>query len=110
MNPIQVRRIINNLLENAWRYGGQPVELQTYRDGDQVVLAVLDRGPGIPEDQIARLMQPFTRLDPSRSGSTGAGLGLAIVNRLALSHHAMFSLGEREGGGLVAKVSFLAIS
>ena len=109
MNPIQVRRIINNLLENAWRYGGTPIELQIYRDGDQVVLAVLDRGPGIPEDQIARLMQPFTRLDPSRNGSTGAGLGLAIVNRLAQSHHAKFALSEREGGGLVAKVSFIAL-
>lgn len=106
MNPIQVRRIINNLLENAWRYGGAQIELQSYRSGNQVVLAVLDRGPGIPKDQIERLIQPFTRMDPSRSGSTGAGLGLAIVNRLALSHQATFTLTAREGGGLAATVSF----
>jgi two-component system, OmpR family, osmolarity sensor histidine kinase EnvZ len=109
MNPLQIHRIINNLLENAWRYGSQPIELKTYREGDQIVLAVLDRGPGIPEDQIARLMQPFTRLDPARSGSSGTGLGLAIINRLARSHQATFSISPRTGGGLVAKVSFPAI-
>jgi len=108
MNLLQVRRMINNLLENAWRYGAQPVEIHTYKDGDQVVLAVLDRGPGIPEDQIARLMQPFTQLNPARSGPSGTGLGLAIVNRLARSHQAHFTVQPRPGGGLIAQIRFPA--
>ena len=110
MNPLQIHRMIHNLLENAWRYGSQPIELKTYREGNQIVLAVLDRGPGIPEDQIARLMQPFTQLDPARTGSSGTGLGLAIINRLARAHQATFSISTRMGGGLVAKVSFPVIS
>jgi len=109
MNVLHVRRMINNLLENAWRYGAAPIELQTYREGNEVVVAVLDRGPGIPKDQIARLMQPFTRLDASRSGVTGAGLGLAIVNRLAHSHQAQFTISPRAGGGLSAMVRFPAV-
>lgn len=110
LNPLHIQRLINNLVENAWRYARTPIEIHTYREGNQVVLEVMDRGPGIPADQIERLLQPFTRLEPARSGMPGAGLGLAIVNRIAHSHHASFSLLSREGGGLIARVCFPAPS
>lgn len=108
--PVALRRpaldrLVGNLLENARRYGRAPIELRTERDGDQAVLSVLDRGPGIPPDQVARLLQPFTRLDASRTGPGGSGLGLAIVDRIARAHGATFQLLAREGGGLEARVS-----
>jgi two-component system osmolarity sensor histidine kinase EnvZ len=66
---------------------------------------VLDRGPGIPASQVARLKQPFTRRDEARSGSSGAGLGLAIADRVAALHGGVLELLARPGGGLEARVS-----
>jgi two-component system osmolarity sensor histidine kinase EnvZ len=66
---------------------------------------VLDRGPGIPADEVARLKMPFTRLDAARSGASGAGLGLAIVERIARAHQGRFEILPREGGGLECRVS-----
>ena len=71
-----------------------------------VTLAVLDRGPGIAPGEIERLKEPFTRLDAARSGVSGAGLGLAIVARIAKAHGAQFDLEPRDGGGLCARVTF----
>jgi two-component system osmolarity sensor histidine kinase EnvZ len=72
----------------------------------EVALSVSDRGPGIPPQDIERLKEPFTRRDEARSGRSGAGLGLAIVNRIAKAHGARFDVAPREGGGLVATVAF----
>ncbi len=69
------------------------------------VLAVLDRGPGIPPGLAERLKQPFTRRDEARSGSSGAGLGLAIADRVARLHGGRLDLLAREGGGLEARVT-----
>lgn len=102
----QVRRLISNLLENAWRYGKAPIELHTYALGDAICLSVLDRGPGIPEQQIARVRQPFTRLEEARSGVVGSGLGLAIVDRIALAHQAEVDIRNRAEGGLEVRVRF----
>jgi two-component system, OmpR family, osmolarity sensor histidine kinase EnvZ len=71
-----------------------------------VVIEVLDRGPGIPADEVERLKQPFTRLETARSGKGGSGLGLAIVDRIARMHGGAFDLLPRDGGGLVARVTF----
>jgi two-component system osmolarity sensor histidine kinase EnvZ len=71
-------------------------------------ISVLDRGPGIAPDQVDRLKQPFTRLDSSRTGASGAGLGLAIVERIAKIHNGTFELLPREGGGTEARVAFRA--
>lgn len=108
--PIALRRpaldrLISNLLENARRYAHPPFVLRTARAGGRAVLSVLDRGPGIPPEQVERLMQPFTRLDASRTGPAGAGLGLAIVDRIARAHGARLELLPRAGGGLEARVS-----
>jgi two-component system osmolarity sensor histidine kinase EnvZ len=100
-----LRRAISNLVDNALRYAGEPVEIEARREGAQVVIEVLDRGPGVPEAQTERLKQPFTRLDPARSGSGGAGLGLAIVERVARAHGGRLELLPRPGGGLTARLS-----
>ena len=95
---------------NALRHGGETtaVEVATRREGDRIVLDVLDRGPGIPEDEAERLKLPFTRLEAARTGASGAGLGLAIVNRVVQGHGGRFDLLPREGGGLIARVTLPA--
>src|SRR6185503_8764683 len=99
-----VRRAIANLVDNALRYAGEPIEIETQKQPDSVAIEVRDRGPGIPLSEVERLKRPFTRLDDARSGASGAGLGLAIVERVARAHAGALELLPREGGGLVARL------
>ena len=99
-------RLIANLIDNALRYGASPVDVVTRADGRSAVLEVTDRGPGIAENQVERLKRPFTRGEPARTGGAGAGLGLAIVERIARLHGATFALLPRKGGGTCARVTF----
>ncbi|HSG75707.1 MAG TPA: ATP-binding protein [Burkholderiales bacterium] len=103
-----LRRAVSNLIDNALRYAGEPVEVEARREGAEVVIEVLDRGPGIPAAETERLKQPFTRLDPARSGRGGAGLGLAIVERVARAHGGRLALAARPGGGLAARLTLSA--
>jgi len=98
---LAMKRLVRNLVENALRYAGAPVTIQTRVDDKFVVLTVLDNGPGVSEADIPRLMQPFTRGDSARSGR-GTGLGLAIVKRIADMHRASINLSNRPEGGLAA--------
>ena len=102
--PQALRRAIGNLLQNALRHApATEVELVCEADATQCRIGVLDRGPGIPPDQIEAMFQPFHRLDPSRSPATGgAGLGLAIVRELARANGWEVRLEPRAGGGLAA--------
>jgi len=70
-----------------------------------VVIEVMDRGPGIPASEVNRLKRPFARLDVSLAGASGAGLGLAIVERVARAHGGTLDLLPREGGGLIARLT-----
>jgi two-component system osmolarity sensor histidine kinase EnvZ len=107
--PLAVRRAISNLVDNALHYAGGAVEIGTRREGAQALIEVMDRGPGVPAGELERLKRPFTRLDEARSGSGGAGLGLAIVDRIARAHGGRLELAAREDGGLVARLA-LAIA
>ena len=101
-------RLVANLIDNALAYGAPPVQLLTVLSGDRVLLDVADRGAGIPPDQVERLKQPFTRASMARAredGAAGAGLGLAIVDRIARLHGGSFDLSPRDGGGTVARIS-----
>jgi two-component system osmolarity sensor histidine kinase EnvZ len=102
--PLSIRRAVSNLVDNALRYAGGAVEVAARRDGSGVVIEVLDRGPGVPASEAERLKRPFTRLDEARSGPGGAGLGLAIVDRIARAHGGRLLLGARPGGGLAARL------
>ncbi|MFO1364079.1 MAG: ATP-binding protein [Burkholderiales bacterium] len=106
VRPMAVRRLVTNLVDNAFRYGGEDVRLRVAPGTRAVVVEVLDRGPGIPADEVERLKQPFTRLETARSGAGGSGLGLAIVDRIVRMHGGSFDLLPRDGGGLVARVTF----
>ena len=98
-----LQRLLTNLIDNALRHGGNVAEISTGRDGKTTYLEVLDRGPGIPETNAQRMLQPFTRMDHARSTS-GTGLGLAIVDRIARLHGGTVKLLPRAGGGLRARV------
>jgi two-component system, OmpR family, osmolarity sensor histidine kinase EnvZ len=106
MRPLAIKRLIGNLLDNARKHAGEDIEITTAREGNRIVLEVRDRGPGIPPADVERLKQPFTRMDAARTGQSGAGLGLAIIDRIAKAHGAQFDLLPREGGGTKAKISF----
>jgi two-component system, OmpR family, osmolarity sensor histidine kinase EnvZ len=102
---VALRRALGNLVDNALRYAGEPVEIEVARSNRGAIVEVRDRGPGIPAGEAERLKRPFTRLDVARSGPAGAGLGLAIVERVARAHGGGLELAPREGGGLVARLA-----
>ncbi|MEZ2126337.1 MULTISPECIES: ATP-binding protein [unclassified Sinorhizobium] len=104
--PHALRRILTNLVDNALKFGGS-AEICVQRDADeQIVIKVLDRGRGIPEDQLEAVMQPFFRLEQSRNrGTGGTGLGLAIAQQLAVAIGGALRLRNREDGGLSAEIS-----
>jgi len=108
LRPMAMQRLIVNLVDNALRYAGTAVEIETRAASDTLTIAVLDRGPGIPPADTTRMLQPFTRLESSRSGATGSGLGLAIVQRIAAMHAGTIELLPRPGGGLEARVTLPA--
>jgi two-component system, OmpR family, osmolarity sensor histidine kinase EnvZ len=105
LKPGAVTRLVTNLVENALRHGNPPVEVETVTEDGRVVLRILDRGPGIPEAERERVLQPFARLDNARS-TPGTGLGLAIVDRIAKAHGAELAFRTRPGGGLETRVTF----
>lgn len=109
-----LRRALVNLLENAYKYGGDApaVQLALRHEGADLIAEVLDRGPGIPLADLERVKQAFTRLDVARgsadgsvdSAQGGSGLGLAIVERVARQHRGSLTLLPRDGGGLCARL------
>jgi len=102
--PHALRRIATNLVDNALKFG-RDVRLRVGREGGRVTLAVLDRGPGIPPDQLDAVLRPFHRVESSRNrGTGGTGLGLAIAQQLAVAMGAELVLANRDGGGLEARL------
>lgn len=99
-----LRRCIANLLDNAVRYGGK-AELQLVEEGADLCIRVLDRGPGIPEEALDKVLEPFYRVESSRNRNTGGvGLGLASASDIARRHGGRLQLRNRAGGGLEASL------
>lgn len=100
-----LRRVLENLVGNALRYGKDVEITAAASHNDQIVLTVADRGPGIAPELLDQVLQPFFRLESSRSrASGGTGLGLFIARDLCRRMGASLALSNREGGGLVAEV------
>ena len=98
------KRAVRNLVSNALRYGGS-AEIALTRDGDTAIVSVEDMGPGIPDDRIAQMLEPFTRGEASRNRATGgAGLGLTIARAIAEQHGGTLVLANRPAGGLRAEL------
>ena len=105
LRPLAMQRLVSNLIDNALKHGSPDATVCTWQAGREILLSVLDRGPGIPAEAAAAAVQPFTRLDAARSDGSGAGLGLAIVERIAQLHGGRLELLARAGGGLEARVT-----
>lgn len=102
LRPDLLIRAVRNLVDNAVRYAGG-ARLSLAADGQYLVILVDDDGPGLPEDQLERVLRPFSRLDQSRNRATGgAGLGLAIALSIARLHGGNVELRNRADGGLAA--------
>ncbi|GJE18855.1 ATP-binding protein [Methylobacterium marchantiae] len=103
--PVALRRALDNLVENAVRYG-ERARVTLERAGDRIRILVDDDGPGIPPDRIEEMFVPFARLDGSRNADTGGtGLGLAIARSAIRAHGGDVALANRAGGGLRAEVT-----
>jgi two-component system osmolarity sensor histidine kinase EnvZ len=104
MRPKALTRALTNLLDNARKYGAEPFVIRTRHEHDEIMIDVLDGGPGIPEAELERIKCPFIRLENARTNTTGTGLGLAIVERVARLHGGSFELSNRPEGGLAARL------
>ncbi|ODN70186.1 Osmolarity sensor protein EnvZ [Methylobrevis pamukkalensis] len=103
VRPTALRRAIRNLVENALRYGG--TARLSVEDGPDIVIAVEDDGPGIPEAQMEEVFEPFVRLEGSRSQETGGvGLGLATARSIVHAHGGEIRLANLAAGGLRAEI------
>ncbi len=105
-DPRLLRRLVRNLLENARRHGGEgPIEARVERgEPSGARLLVLDRGPGVPEDERERIFEPFHRSSDRAETGQGFGLGLALVRQIARAHGGEARCRPRDGGGTVFEV------
>ena len=104
VQPTLLRRAIRNLLDNALKYGSS-AQIDVAKEGSAVVIAVLDRGPGLEPHELKRVFGAFYRGEPSRNRETGgAGLGLSIAEAVADAHGGSLELANRDGGGLAARI------
>ena len=109
---VELVRVLSNLLENARRYGQSPsdgitrVEIVARVHEGWVLLRVRDQGPGVSEDALKNLTQPFFRGDSARTNATGSGLGLAIVEQSVQRMGGTFSVFNNSAGGLMALMKF----
>ena len=106
LNPVALRRVLTNLLENALSYASNDVvHIRCNCDEVLIVIEILDKGPGIPSNELKTVFQPFHRLETSRNKATGgSGLGLAIVKQLCEANDWKVQLRSRQGGGIIARL------
>ena len=107
--PQALRRALGNLIDNAIKHAGSADVASTMSPDGGTVITVCDHGPGVPEDQLAAVFEPFHRVDASRSRDRGgAGLGLTIAQRMAKRTGAVLTLENSVDGGLRASLEFNA--
>ena len=108
-DEVELARVLSNLLENAGRYGKSidgvaDIELIAVALDTRVVIEVRDRGPGVAAHQLNQLTKAFFRGDAARTSATGAGLGLAIVEKTIERMGGSLRLRNRRSGGLSARI------
>ena len=112
-DAVELQRVFANLLENAQRYGRDPltgmvkIDIAAKEKDDSVLIKLRDHGPGVSPDMLGQLTQPFFRGDVSRSAATGTGLGLSIVERALIRMGGRFVLANSSTGGLSAHMKLL---
>jgi len=106
LDYLQIDQVLTNLIENAVRYtpSDSPIEISAHVQGDQMVISIADRGPGIPPADLERVFDKFYRvLGPTTERPTGSGLGLAVSKGLVEAHGGRIWAENREGGGVVLR-------
>ena len=109
-DEVELTRVLSNLIENARRYGKTPetgiakVEITAKTRGNWVLLKVRDRGMGVSAEALPNLVKPFFRGDAARTAATGAGLGLAIVDKTVQRMGGVFAVVNTASGGLAAHI------
>jgi two-component system osmolarity sensor histidine kinase EnvZ len=109
-DEVELSRVISNLLENARRYGKTPetgialVDIAAKSRDQWVLIKVRDHGMGVAPEALPNLIKPFFRGDAARTAATGAGLGLAIVDKTVQRMGGIFALANTTSGGLAAHI------
>ncbi len=104
-DAVALKRILTNLIENACRYAGS-CRVDLAADGDHVEVRVIDHGPGLPDEALEAVFEPFYRLEESRNRDTGGtGLGLSVAKALAEAQGGTLKLANRAEGGLEATLA-----
>jgi two-component system, OmpR family, osmolarity sensor histidine kinase EnvZ len=109
-DEVELARVISNLIENARRYGKTPetgiavVDVAAKARNEWVLLKVRDHGMGVAPEALPNLVKPFFRGDAARTAATGAGLGLAIVDKTVQRMGGVFALSNTTSGGLAAHI------
>ena len=116
-DPDLLRSAVENAVRNATRYTAEGttvevrLERQTVAHGEEIVIRVLDSGPGVPNDALQKIFEPFYRLDDARNRATGgAGLGLSIADRAIRLHGGQLRASNRKEGGLEIEIRIPAVS
>jgi len=116
-DPDLLRSAVENVVRNATRYTAEGttvdvrLERQRAAHGDEIVVRVLDSGPGVPEEALEKIFEPFYRLDDARNRQTGgAGLGLSIADRAVRLHGGQLRASNRNEGGLEIEIRIPAVS
>ncbi len=113
-DPVELSRVLSNLLENACRYGKNPdsgiatIDVGARRNEDWIYLKVRDHGQGVAPEQLAHLTQPFFRGQTARTAANGAGLGLAIVEKTVQRMGGQLWLANSSSGGLAVRLRLRA--
>lgn len=99
-DPLLLKRLLQNLLDNACKFGKQRIRLEVSPESNRISLLIDDDGPGIPQPERTRVFQPFYQLDPTREGGHGGhGLGLAICREICDSLNVKLTIEDSELGG-----------
>jgi signal transduction histidine kinase len=105
VRPLAMKRCLENLIGNGVKYG-EAVDITVERQEDEILIRIADHGPGIPDDKLETVFEPFYRLESSRNRDTGGhGLGLSIARNIVRAHGGDLHLQNSPGGGLEAVLS-----
>ncbi len=110
MDSEPIRIVLKNILDNAFKYSradSNPIEISIRVDNDSTINKIIDDGPGIPEEDIPQLFEPFYRVDRSRSKMTGGyGLGLSHCNKIMNAHGGTIEISNNKDRGVTVTLSF----
>lgn len=112
VDPTLIEQVVINLMTNAVRYAGpsSPIDLNALVDGDQVLVRVQDRGPGVLPGERSRVFDKFYRSPNAASADGGIGLGLTICRAIVTAHGGAIAIAEREGGGASVEFTLPALA